>query len=369
MPTTYALIPGAGGEAWYWHRVSPLLIDRGAEVSVVALPFDDDSADLTRFADIVYDELAGVAGPVILVAQSMGAFIAPMVAQRRPAELIVLVNPMVPSPGEAVGQWWAATGQKAAMVDYFDRIGLGRNEFDMFEDFFHDVPDAVRQEALSRPEPAMSDTPFEQPWPLQRWPDVPTRVIAGSDDRLFPLEFQRRVTRETARVGRRRHGWRAPDRVEQARGVGRSARELPRRGRALGLESMGDLERILRETRSVAILGASANPLRASHEVWTYLKSASDYNLYLVNPTISEVDGTPVFPSLADLPEVPDLVDVFRRRDHLPSVLDETIKVGAKTLWLQLGLSDEQVERDGTAAGLQVVMDRCLKVDHARLLL
>ena len=131
---------------------------------------------------------------------------------------------------------------------------------------------------------------------------------------------------------------------------------------------MSDLERILRETRSVAIVGASAHPWRASHQVWTYLKSASDYELYLVNPTISEVDGTPVYPSLADLPVVPDLVDVFRRRDHLPSVLDDTIEVGAKTLWLQLGLRHEQVGHDGAAAGLQVVMDRCLKVDHARLL-
>ena len=102
--------------------------------------------------------------------------------------------------------------------------------------------------------------------------------------------------------------------------------------------------------------------------MWTYLKSTGDYKLYLVNPTISEVEGTPVYPSLADLPVVPDLVDVFRRYDELPSVLDDTIKVGAKTLWLQLGLWHEQVARDGEAAGLQVVMDRCLKVDHARLL-
>jgi len=195
MPATYALIPGAGGEAWYWHRVSPLLTERGANVITVGLPFDD-SADLTRHAEIVSDELSGVAGPVILVGQSMGAFIAPMVAERRPAALIILVNPLVPTPGESVGQWWDATGQKAAMVDHFDRIGLGRTEFDMFEDFFHDVPESVRQAALSRGEPAMSDTPFEQPWPLQRWPDVPTRVIAGSDDRMIPLDFQRRVTRE-----------------------------------------------------------------------------------------------------------------------------------------------------------------------------
>lgn len=129
-----------------------------------------------------------------------------------------------------------------------------------------------------------------------------------------------------------------------------------------------DLEQILRDTRTVAIVGASANPARASHEVWMYLKSVSDYELYLVNPTVSEVDGTPVYPSLAELPVVPDLVDVFRRREHLPAVLEETIAVGAKVLWLQLGLRDEQVARDGAAAGLQVVMDRCLKVDHARLL-
>jgi uncharacterized protein len=129
-----------------------------------------------------------------------------------------------------------------------------------------------------------------------------------------------------------------------------------------------DIERILREARTVAIVGASANPARASHEVWRYLQSASDYELYLVNPTISEVDGTPVYPSLADLPAVPDLVDVFRRHDHLPSVLADTIAVGAKVLWLQLGLWHEQVAHDGQAAGLQVVMDRCLKVDYARLL-
>jgi predicted CoA-binding protein len=129
-----------------------------------------------------------------------------------------------------------------------------------------------------------------------------------------------------------------------------------------------DIERILRETRTVAIVGASHDPLRPSYGVWQYLKSHSDYELYLVNPTIDEVAGTPVYPSLSDLPVVPDLVDVFRRHEHLPSVLADTIDVGAKTLWLQQGLWHEQVARDGEAAGLQVVMDRCLKIDHARLL-
>ena len=129
-----------------------------------------------------------------------------------------------------------------------------------------------------------------------------------------------------------------------------------------------DIERIVRDTCTVAIVGASANPARASHEVWTYLRSRSDFELYLVNPTISEVEGTPVYPSLDEVPVVPDLVDVFRRREHLPSVLDDTIAVGAKTLWLQSGLWHEQVARDGEAAGLEVVMDRCLKVEHARLI-
>ena len=196
MPTTYALIPGAGGSAWYWHRVTPLLAERGSEAIAIDLPADDDSADLTTYADTICTALAGVQGPVILVAQSMGAFTAPMVADRVPAQLIVLVNPMVPAPGEAPGQWWEATGQEQARLDHYRRIGLQRSEFDPIEDFFHDVPDAVRREAFRQREPRQSDTPFAQPWPLHGWPDIPTRVLQGSEDRLFPLEFQRRVVRD-----------------------------------------------------------------------------------------------------------------------------------------------------------------------------
>ena len=121
-----------------------------------------------------------------------------------------------------------------------------------------------------------------------------------------------------------------------------------------------DIERILRETRSVAVVGVSADPMRPSHGVWRYLKSATDYELYLVNPTLREIDGDTVYPSLADLPVVPDMVDVFRRREHLHSVLNEAIAVGAKTLWLQQGLWDDDVARDGAAAGLQGVMDLSL---------
>lgn len=129
-----------------------------------------------------------------------------------------------------------------------------------------------------------------------------------------------------------------------------------------------DLRRILRDTRTIAVLGASVNPTRPSHEVYSYLVGTGDYQVYPVNPTITEIDGAPAYASLAELPVVPDLVDVFRRVDELPSVLAEVLSLEKrpKTLWLQLGLRHEQVARDAAAAGLQVVMDRCLKVDHAR---
>ena len=192
----YVLIPGAGGSAWYWSRVVPLLKSAGADAVAVELPADDDSADLFAYAELVRVAAADATAPVVLVAQSMGAFTAPLAAALVPTARIVLVNPMVPRPGESAGQWWAATGQKQAMLANFRRIGLGDKEFDSVEDFFHDVPADVREEAFSKPEPPQSDTPFEQPWPLDAWPDVPTSVLQGRDDRLFPLEFQRRVVRE-----------------------------------------------------------------------------------------------------------------------------------------------------------------------------
>ena len=123
---------------------------------------------------------------------------------------------------------------------------------------------------------------------------------------------------------------------------------------------------ILRRTQSIAIVGASDNPARASFFVATYLLSSSPYRVYFVNPRAKEILGRPVYASLADLPEKPDLVDVFRRHDDLPSVLDETLEVGARTFWLQLGAWHEDVARRAEEAGLDVVMDRCLKIEHAR---
>lgn len=123
---------------------------------------------------------------------------------------------------------------------------------------------------------------------------------------------------------------------------------------------------ILSNAKSIAIVGASDKPSRASYFVATYLQSSSPYRLYFVNPTATEILGQPVYKSLADVPEQPDIVDVFRRHDDLPSVLEEAKAVNAKTLWLQLGSWHEDVARNAEAAGLNVVMDRCIKIEHAR---
>lgn len=125
---------------------------------------------------------------------------------------------------------------------------------------------------------------------------------------------------------------------------------------------------ILDATRTVAMVGASPNPARASNFVATYLLSSTGFELYFVNPFATEIYGRPVYPTLADLPVVPDLVDVFRRPADLAGVLDETLALGdgARTWWLQFGLWDADLARKAEAGGLDVVMDRCLKVEHAR---
>ena len=131
-----------------------------------------------------------------------------------------------------------------------------------------------------------------------------------------------------------------------------------------------ELQQILRDTRTVAVVGVSDNPDRPSNEVYQYLAKFSDFELYPVNPNISEIDGVRVYPSLADLPVVPDMVDVFRRYDDLPGVLADTLAMNPrpKYLWLQLGLWHDEVGEQAQAAGVRVVMDRCLKVDYARLI-
>jgi predicted CoA-binding protein len=132
--------------------------------------------------------------------------------------------------------------------------------------------------------------------------------------------------------------------------------------------AVGAVERraILNRTKSVTLVGASANPARPSYFVATYLLSSTRYEVNFVNPRLDTLFGKPVYASLEDVPGEPDLVSVFRKHDDLPQVAGEVIDAGARTLWLQLGLWHEPVADRARAAGLDVVMNRCVKIEHAR---
>ena len=123
---------------------------------------------------------------------------------------------------------------------------------------------------------------------------------------------------------------------------------------------------ILRKAKSIAIVGASPNAARSSYFVATYLLQSSDYRVYFVNPMVDEILGHKAYPDLASLPEVPDIVDVFRKASDIPSVIDDVIASGAKTVWVQLGIWNQEAAEYGESQGLTVVMDRCIKVEHAR---
>lgn len=122
---------------------------------------------------------------------------------------------------------------------------------------------------------------------------------------------------------------------------------------------------IIQNHESVALVGVSANPIRSSNFVAAYLVR-TPFRTYPVNPAYEEILGQQAYPSLADLPETPDIVDVFRRRDAIPEVVDQAIEVGAKVVWFQLGLRHDEAARKAMDAGLKVVQDRCLKIEHAR---
>ncbi|MDH6180249.1 putative CoA-binding protein [Microbacteriaceae bacterium SG_E_30_P1] len=123
---------------------------------------------------------------------------------------------------------------------------------------------------------------------------------------------------------------------------------------------------ILRAAKSIAIVGASPNPARSSYFVGTYLLQSSDYDVYFVNPNADEILGHKAYPDLASLPVVPDIVDVFRKASDIPSVMDDALAIGAKTVWVQLGIWNQEAAEYGESKGLTVVMDRCIKVEHAR---
>jgi len=184
----FLLVPGAGGRAWYWHRLVPELVRRGHRAVPVDLPAASDDVGLEGYTDVVVAAAADL-DDVVVVAQSMGGLVGPLVCARRPVRLLVLLNAMIPAPGETGHAWWTASG----LPDFRPSVDDGTDAF------FHDVPPDVTAEAFALGEPPQSTRPFEDPWPLAGWPDVPTRVLAGRDDRFFPLAFQRHLAR--ARLG------------------------------------------------------------------------------------------------------------------------------------------------------------------------
>jgi pimeloyl-ACP methyl ester carboxylesterase len=182
---TYVLIHGAGDVGWYWHLVVPELRARGHDAVAPNLPCDDDSAGLSDYADTVIGAI-GDRPELVLVAQSFGAFTAPLVCERVPVELLVLIAGLVPSPGEAPRDWWANTGYEPVRGEWSG---------DTRATFYHDVSPTLAAEAMRRAR-RQSDTPTAETWPLDAWPAVPTRFLLCRNDRLLPADFLRRVVRE-----------------------------------------------------------------------------------------------------------------------------------------------------------------------------
>lgn len=199
---TFILIPGAGGEAWYWHRVVAELVGRGHRAVGCDLPAGDDASDIDTYATAVVEryrtlDAAGSSGhPLVVVGQSLGGFTVPVVAERLSADAAVLLNAMIPRPGETPGVWFAESGSdeaRRAMAEREGRdVGAG---LDAEQDFLHDLPSDVLAEALRRGEPNQSGAILDCAARFDGWPTV-TVAVAGRDDRFFPHEFQMRQARE-----------------------------------------------------------------------------------------------------------------------------------------------------------------------------
>ena len=189
---TFVLIPGAGGSSWVWNRVTRLLTDAGHEAIAVDLPGDDETAGLARYTELVVDAI-GSRAEVVLVAGSLGGFTAPLVCERVTVRELVLVNAMIPDPGETARDWWAHTGAVEAREEA--ALAGGYGPFDLATYFLHDVDPEIAVEG-ERYQRAEADVVFESVCDFTAWPAIRTRVLAGADDRFFPVGLQRRVARD-----------------------------------------------------------------------------------------------------------------------------------------------------------------------------
>ena len=192
----FVLLPGAGCEPWIWHRVVPELQQRGHDAIGVRLPYDDERAGLSEYADAVTGALGAREG-LALVAQSIAGFVAPLVCVRLPVRLLVFVNAMIPLPGETAGAWWEHVDHASALAPVVTEHGP-LESWDAAAQvavFLNDVEPALAAESANHVGPPGAGI-FSSPLAIDAWPGVPTRALAGRRDRFFPLEFQRRVARE-----------------------------------------------------------------------------------------------------------------------------------------------------------------------------
>jgi pimeloyl-ACP methyl ester carboxylesterase len=167
------------------------LREHAHEVAAPNLPCDDDSADLLDYADTVVDAI-GDRSDLVVVVQSYGGFTAPLVADRLQAHALVLVAGMIPAPGEAPADCWDNTCYRQAVEEQAGRDRGATGSDDPFVTFYHDVPRALAEKALSK-ERSESHAAYHSPWPLEAWPDVPTRFVLCTEDRFFPPAFMRKV--------------------------------------------------------------------------------------------------------------------------------------------------------------------------------
>lgn len=193
--STFVLIHGGGDVGWSWHLVEAELRARGHDVVAPDLPGDDESKTLADYADAVV-EAVGERQNLVVVGHSFGAFTAPLVADRLPVDVLVLLAGMVPLPGESPDEWWANTGYHSAVQKQAKRDGGVTGNADPYVSFYHDVPRELAEEAMGRERAHPSTAATAAPWPLDAWPNVPTRFVLCSEDRFFPPDFFRRVVRD-----------------------------------------------------------------------------------------------------------------------------------------------------------------------------
>lgn len=191
---TYVLIHGAGADSWYWHPLAAELRGRGHDVVAPDMPNTDDAAGLTEYTVAVVDAI-GDRTDLVVVAHSFGGFVGPLVCDRVPVDLLVMVHAQIPAPAESPGEWWTNSGYGEARARH-DAGGAAPDPNDMRAFALHDTPRELAAELLAHHRVDQSDTPFEKPWPLKAWPDVPTKVLLSRDDHFFPVEFLRRLAKD-----------------------------------------------------------------------------------------------------------------------------------------------------------------------------